>query len=93
MKNRGEILITDDPREVAKNGLDAMMNGEGGVISGWQNKLMMVKLMPRGMLAGRQWQSIRDRGRRPEASDQGGEGLGIDKTVPVERHKSMINAM
>ena len=33
---RGEILITDDQREVAKNGLDAMMNGEGGVISSWQ---------------------------------------------------------
>src|SRR5712671_3396275 len=29
----------DDPTEVAKNGFKAMMSGEGGVVSGWQNKL------------------------------------------------------
>jgi short-subunit dehydrogenase len=29
----------DDPAAVAKNGLKAMMAGEGGVVSGWQNKL------------------------------------------------------
>ena len=29
----------DDPDDVAKNGFKAMMSGEGGVVSGWQNKL------------------------------------------------------
>jgi short-subunit dehydrogenase len=29
----------DDPTDVAKNGFKAMMSGEGGVVSGWQNKL------------------------------------------------------
>jgi len=29
----------EDPADVAKNGFDAMMQGEGGVISGWQNKM------------------------------------------------------
>jgi short-subunit dehydrogenase len=29
----------DDPADVAKDGFKAMMSGEGGVVSGWQNKL------------------------------------------------------
>ena len=29
----------DDPADVAKDGFKAMMSGEGGVASGWQNKL------------------------------------------------------
>jgi short-subunit dehydrogenase len=29
----------DDPADVANNGFKAMMAGEGGVVSGWQNKL------------------------------------------------------
>jgi hypothetical protein len=29
----------DDPGKVAKDGFTAMMAGEGGVVSGWQNKL------------------------------------------------------
>ena len=29
----------DDPADVAKIGFDAMMNGDGDVVSGWQNKL------------------------------------------------------
>jgi len=29
----------DDPAEVAQAGFDAMMNGEGDVVTGWQNKL------------------------------------------------------
>jgi hypothetical protein len=29
----------DDPVMVAKAGFDAMMNGEGDVVTGWQNKL------------------------------------------------------
>jgi uncharacterized protein len=30
----------DDPAEVARIGFDAMMRGEGDVVSGWKNKLM-----------------------------------------------------
>jgi short-subunit dehydrogenase len=29
----------DDPAQVAKTGFDAMMQGEGDVVSGWKNKL------------------------------------------------------
>jgi hypothetical protein len=29
----------DDPAKVAKDGFKAMMAGEGGVVSGWKNKL------------------------------------------------------
>ena len=29
----------DDPAEVAKVGFEAMMKGEGDVVSGWKNKL------------------------------------------------------
>jgi short-subunit dehydrogenase len=29
----------DDPADVASDGFKAMMSGEGGVVSGWQNKL------------------------------------------------------
>jgi short-subunit dehydrogenase len=43
---RAEMLDTkvgqqkkDDPADVAKIGFDAMMNGEGDVVSGWKNKL------------------------------------------------------
>jgi hypothetical protein len=28
-----------DPADVAKQGYDAMMNGDGHVVTGWQNKL------------------------------------------------------
>ncbi len=30
----------DDPAKVAKDGFDAMMKGDGGVVSGWKNKIM-----------------------------------------------------
>lgn len=30
----------DDPAEVATAGFDAMMNGDGDVVSGWKNKVM-----------------------------------------------------
>ena len=29
----------DDPADVAKQGFDAMMRGEGDVVTGWHNKL------------------------------------------------------
>jgi len=43
----------DDPAEVAATGFDAMMNGEGEVVSGWKNKLQTAaaNVMPAGMLA------------------------------------------
>jgi short-subunit dehydrogenase len=43
----------DDPADVAKVGFDAMMNGDGDVVSGWQNKLRsaMATITPSGVLA------------------------------------------
>jgi hypothetical protein len=43
----------DDPAKVAKDGFDAMMNGEGDVVSGWKNKLQttMATVTPSGILA------------------------------------------
>jgi short-subunit dehydrogenase len=43
----------DDPADVAKDGFKAMMNGEGGVVSGWQNKLQAAAahVMPAERLA------------------------------------------
>ncbi|MFP5212214.1 MAG: SDR family NAD(P)-dependent oxidoreductase [Acidobacteriota bacterium] len=43
----------DDPADVAKDGFDAMMAGEGDVVSGWKNKLMTTaaNVTPSGVLA------------------------------------------
>ena len=43
----------DDPANVAKVGFDAMMNGEGDVVSGFRNKIMsaMATVTPSGVLA------------------------------------------
>src|SRR3954463_14154682 len=43
----------DDPADVAKMGFDAMMAGEGDVVSGWTNKLRsaIANITPAGMLA------------------------------------------
>jgi short-subunit dehydrogenase len=43
----------DDPAEVAKNGFDAMMKGEGDVVSGLKNKVLsaVANVMPAGVLA------------------------------------------
>jgi short-subunit dehydrogenase len=43
----------DDAAEVAKVGYDAMMRGDGDVVSGWQNKLQsaIANLVPAGALA------------------------------------------
>jgi short-subunit dehydrogenase len=45
----------DDPADVAENGFRAMMKGEGGVVSGWQNKVeaAAAHVMPAQMLAKR----------------------------------------
>ncbi len=43
----------DDPAMVAKTGFDAMMKGEGDVVSGWMNKLQsaIANILPAGMVA------------------------------------------
>jgi uncharacterized protein len=45
----------DDPADVAKAGFEAMMKGEGDVVSGWRNKLQttMANVTPAEMLAER----------------------------------------
>jgi len=45
----------DDPAEVAQVGFDAMMRGEGDVVSGWKNKLQttIANVTPAGVLAER----------------------------------------
>jgi short-subunit dehydrogenase len=43
----------DDAAQVAKVGFDAMMDGKGDVVSGWQNKLQsaIANVLPAGLLA------------------------------------------
>ncbi|HEX3559546.1 MAG TPA: SDR family NAD(P)-dependent oxidoreductase [Pyrinomonadaceae bacterium] len=43
----------DDPAKVARDGFDAMMKGEGDVVSGWKNKLQttIAAVTPSGVLA------------------------------------------
>jgi short-subunit dehydrogenase len=45
----------DDPADVAKAGFDAMMKGEGDVVTGWKNKLQttIANVTPADMLAER----------------------------------------
>jgi short-subunit dehydrogenase len=44
----------DDPAEVANNGFDAMIKGEGDIVSGFKNKVMSAaaNVSPSGVLAG-----------------------------------------
>jgi short-subunit dehydrogenase len=43
----------DDPADVARAGFEAMMEGEGDVVTGWRNKLQttVANVTPAGMLA------------------------------------------
>ena len=43
----------DDPADVARQGFQAMMRGDGDVVTGWQNKLQtaIASITPSGMLA------------------------------------------
>ena len=43
----------DDPADVARVGFDAMMRGDGDVVSGWKNKLQttIANVTPAGILA------------------------------------------
>jgi uncharacterized protein len=49
----GQDENKDDPADVAKAGFDAMMRGDGDVVSGWKNKLQTAigSVTPAGMLA------------------------------------------
>jgi short-subunit dehydrogenase len=58
--NRADMLDTklgtsrkDDPADVARVGFDAMMRGDGDVVSGWQNKVRsaIATITPSGVLA------------------------------------------
>jgi NAD(P)-dependent dehydrogenase (short-subunit alcohol dehydrogenase family) len=48
-----EGLVKDDPADVARVGFDAMMRGDGDVVSGWKNKLQsaIANVTPAGVLA------------------------------------------
>jgi short-subunit dehydrogenase len=43
----------DDAADVAKTGFEAMMDGKGDVVTGWQNKLQaaIANVMPAGVVA------------------------------------------
>ena len=45
----------DDPRKVAEAGFEAMMNGEGDIVTGWQNKVesAIANVTPSAILASR----------------------------------------
>jgi short-subunit dehydrogenase len=49
----GQDENKDDPADVAKAGFDAMMRGDGDVVSGWKNKLQttVANITPAGVLA------------------------------------------
>jgi short-subunit dehydrogenase len=49
----GQDENKDDPADVAKAGFDAMMRGDGDVVSGWKNKIQttVASITPAGMLA------------------------------------------
>jgi uncharacterized protein len=49
----GQDENKDDPADVAKAGFDAMLNGEGDVVSGWKNKIQtaVASVTPAGVLA------------------------------------------
>lgn len=49
-----DLVIADDPAEVARIGYRAMLDGEAQVVSGWKNKLQAAAahVIPAGILAG-----------------------------------------
>jgi short-subunit dehydrogenase len=60
-----------DPADVAEAGFDAMMDGKGDVVTGWQNQLRsaIANILPAGMVAEmhRDLAEPRDKGRKPVA--------------------------
>jgi len=53
MDTKVGTMKKDDPADVAKTGFDAMMRGDGDVVSGWKNKLQtaIAAVTPAGILA------------------------------------------
>ena len=60
----------DDPADVARVGFDAMMRGDGDVVSGWKNKLQsaIANVTPAGVLA-EQHRKVAEPGSGQEAHD------------------------
>jgi short-subunit dehydrogenase len=60
----------DDPADVARVGFDAMMRGDGDVVSGWKNKLQsaIANITPAGVLA-EQHRKMAEPGSGREAND------------------------
>jgi short-subunit dehydrogenase len=58
----------DDPADVARVGFDAMMRGDGDVVSGWKNKLQsaIASVTPSGLLA-EQHRQMAEPGSAPKA--------------------------
>jgi short-subunit dehydrogenase len=61
----------DDPADVARDGFDAMMRGDGDVVSGWKNKLQsaVANITPAGILA-EQHRSLTEPGSGPKETDR-----------------------
>jgi len=59
----------DDPADVARAGFDAMMRGDGDVVSGWKNKLQsaIANITPAGVLA-EQHRKMAEPGSGPKAN-------------------------
>jgi short-subunit dehydrogenase len=64
----------DDPADVAKAGFEAMLNGEGDVVSGWKNKLQaaMANVTPSEMLAEQ----------HRKMAEPGSAGSELDRQMP-----------
>jgi short-subunit dehydrogenase len=71
----------DDPAKVARDGFDAMMNGESDVVSGWQNKLQttVANVTPNEMLA-EQHRKMAEPGTAEESGGEKTEGKSKGKT-------------
>ena len=63
----------DDPADVARVGFDAMMRGDGDVVSGWKNKLQsaIANVTPAGVLA-EQHRKMAEPGSAPKANEVSG---------------------
>ena len=53
LDTKGGQSEKDDPADVARVGVAAMMRGDGDVVSGWENKLQsaIANMTPAGVLA------------------------------------------
>lgn len=71
----------DDPAKVARDGFDAMLKGEGDVVSGWQNKIQttLATVTPNEMLA-EQHRKMAEPGTAEEPGNEGIRGKSEGKT-------------